>query len=299
MKIEPRHLLQIACIVEAGTFSSAAEQLGTSQPALSRIVALLERRLGTPLFDRTSRPPAPTEAGLALAEQGRAIQAAALHAAHAVDRITKGDFGTVRIGAPPFLCDHLLGDLIGEFLMMHERIRIELLPDFFPSLQRRLLADEIDMIIGPITLVDRSLPFNIERLLEDSNVVVCRAGHPLGRKRVIKPGDLEQSSWISHSASSTLHADMQAALTSAGVNKINLCFESPSAAAVLKVLERTDCLTMLPRNVAARLAAEGRIRILPVADRSPSRPIGIVTHAGRPPAIAAPTLTRFLRKRLK
>ncbi|MDO9439795.1 MAG: LysR family transcriptional regulator [Beijerinckiaceae bacterium] len=295
MKIEPRHLLQIAAIVESGTFSLAAERLGTSQPALSRVVSLLERRLGTTLFDRTIRPPAPTEAGLALAEQGRAIQAASAHAVHAIDRITKGDFGSVRIGAPPFLCDHLLSGHIGDFISAHPRIRVELAPDFFPSLQRRLLADDIDMIFGPITLVDRTLPFHIERLLDDSNVVVCRASHPLSRKRAIKPGDLERSNWISHSSSSTLHADMQMALTMAGVNKINLCFESSSAAAVLNVLERSDCLTMLPRNVASRLAVEGKITILLFANRSPARPIGIVTHASRPSAIAAPTLMRFLR----
>jgi DNA-binding transcriptional LysR family regulator len=297
MKIDPRHLLQIAAIVDRGTFSAAAESLGTSQPALSRIVTLLERRLGALLFDRESRPPKPTEAGLSLAEQGRAIRAATDHAAIALDRISKGEFGKIRIGAPPFLADHLLPEALCEFLPGHPRIQIELISDFFPALQAKLLMDDIDMIVGPVTLVDRSQSFIIHKLLDDSNVVVCRAGHPLGRKRKIRSEDLEQSNWISYSTASTLHSDMQAALTSAGVNQINICFESQSAGAVLQVLEGTDYLTMLPYNVAKRLAKQNRIRILPFADRSPSRPIGIVMQANRYPVGAVLTLATFLRKR--
>jgi DNA-binding transcriptional LysR family regulator len=191
-----------------------------------------------------------------------------------------------------------LSGLIAAFLKRHSGLRIELVPDFITGLQDRLLADQIDMFIGAITLVDRTLPFEIERLMDDANVVVCRIGHPLARARQIKTADLEKSTWISHSAASTLHADMQAALTSAGVNRIRFCFESQSAGAVLQVLLKTDCLTMLPRNAAAQLAAQGLLRILPFPHTSPPRTIGIVTHSERAPTVAALGLVRFLRARL-
>ena len=76
MIIDPRYLMQIAAIVECGSFSAAAERLGTSQPALSRTISIIERRTGLALFDRNSRPPTPTDAGRALADQGRAIRKA-------------------------------------------------------------------------------------------------------------------------------------------------------------------------------------------------------------------------------
>lgn len=296
--MDPRHLLQIAAIVECGSFSAAAERLATSQPALSRTISIIERRTGLTLFDRSSRPPKATEAGLTLAAQGRAIRQASEHASEALRRLTRGDFGRIRVGAPPFLCDHMLSGLIAEFLERHPGVRIELVPDFIEGLQERLLADQIDMIVGAITVIDRSLPFDIERLLDDSNVVVCRTGHRLARARHVRSSDLAKYGWISHSAASTLHADMQAALTAAGVNKINFCFESQSAGAVLRVLLSTDCLTMLPQNAAAQLAARGEVRILPFPHTSPSRPIGLVTHSGREPAAAQASLIRHLRERL-
>jgi DNA-binding transcriptional LysR family regulator len=52
-------------VVEAGTFSGAAEQLGYTQSAVSQQVAALERIVGTPLFERRGgrRPVRLTAAG--------------------------------------------------------------------------------------------------------------------------------------------------------------------------------------------------------------------------------------------
>jgi DNA-binding transcriptional LysR family regulator len=298
MIIDPRYLMQIAAIVECGSFSAAAERLGTSQPGLSRTVSIVEKRTGQLLFDRNNRPPTPTEACRALADQGRAIRLASEHAVEAIARISKGEFGRIRIGAPPFLCDHLLSGVIAEFISRQPGIRIELIPDFIGGLQERLLADQIDIIVVAITIIDRTLPFKIERLMEDNNVIVCRAGHPLAHKKQIRNSDLEDALWISHSSTSTLHADMQAALTAAGVNRLKYSFESPSAGAVLKVLLSTDCLTMLPSNAASQLASKGQLRILPFAHASPSRPIGMITNAGREPTAAQKRMVAFLRERL-
>jgi len=54
MKLDPRHLEQIAAVVEHGTLNEAAKHLGTSQPALSRMISLVEQRIGSELFKRDS-----------------------------------------------------------------------------------------------------------------------------------------------------------------------------------------------------------------------------------------------------
>ena len=50
--LEMRHLLALVAVVESGTFSAAAEQLGYTQSAVSQQVGTLERMVGAPLFER-------------------------------------------------------------------------------------------------------------------------------------------------------------------------------------------------------------------------------------------------------
>ena len=74
MIIDPRHLEQISVIVDTGTLQAAADRIGTSQPALSRMIRTLEARLGTRLFERDRRPLRVTPMGIELANQGRATR---------------------------------------------------------------------------------------------------------------------------------------------------------------------------------------------------------------------------------
>ncbi|MBY0400513.1 LysR family transcriptional regulator, partial [Myxococcota bacterium] len=62
-------------VVEAGSFSAVARELGTTQGAVSKQVASLEKALGNRLLSRTTRALALTDAGLRYFEQARRIVA--------------------------------------------------------------------------------------------------------------------------------------------------------------------------------------------------------------------------------
>ena len=73
MKLDPRHLEMLFAIVDKGGLTEGAALLGKSQPSLSRSLAMLEERVGAPLFEPDRRPLRPTELGQALAEEGRKV----------------------------------------------------------------------------------------------------------------------------------------------------------------------------------------------------------------------------------
>ncbi|GAB2633596.1 LysR family transcriptional regulator [Prescottella soli] len=73
MNVELRHLRALVAVIDAGTFTSAAERLNITQPALTRTIQQLEATLGTRLLDRTSRSMTPTEDGRAFAERIRLV----------------------------------------------------------------------------------------------------------------------------------------------------------------------------------------------------------------------------------
>jgi DNA-binding transcriptional LysR family regulator len=77
MDLELRHLRCLVAIVDSGTFTDAAIELGISQAAVSRNLMALERALGVRLLHRTSRTITPTTAGVHILAQARQILAAA------------------------------------------------------------------------------------------------------------------------------------------------------------------------------------------------------------------------------
>src|SRR6516162_11339926 len=77
MDLELRHLRCLVTIVDTGTFTDAAIELGISQAAVSRNLMALERVLGVRLLHRTSRSITPTTAGVHILAQARQILAAA------------------------------------------------------------------------------------------------------------------------------------------------------------------------------------------------------------------------------
>lgn len=279
MKLDPRQLMQLAVILDSGTLRAAAERLGTTQPALSRTIATMEERIGTALFERRRRPLTPTDVGIELASFGRTIRGAVEQAESISSQVTTGQYGNIRVGAPPFFCDNLLCRLIGAFTEARSRVRVLLFSYYFPKLLQEILNHRLDIVIGPFELLERQSSLQVERLLQDRHVIVCRPGHSLLRRRPISIADLEAATWIGHSPESVLSGDMRTVLTNLGVNRIDIVFESDSAGAVLTLVRDNDYLTVLPLlSVAERIAA-GELAVLPVRRSGPERSIGIITRA--------------------
>jgi len=270
----------MAIIVDTGTLQAAADKIGTSQPALSRMIRTLESRVGAALFERRRRPLRPTPLGRELAAQGRAILTARARAVELVGQGKDGFFGVLKIGAPPFLCERLVSEAISSFLAHRAAIRIDLVPDYFPGLHENLLLNQIDIVVGPAKSADPSYTdLRLEPLFEDKNVIVGRAGHPLLAGE-ITDRELEAATWVGHSDRSMLRQDMETALRLLGVRRLRLVFQSESAGAVMEFLRGSDALTVLPRY-AVQAGRDRRLAILPVDLPTTDQTLAMMTLADR------------------
>ena len=290
MQIDPKHLMQLAAIVEAGGFTEAAARLGTTQPALSRTVALLEKRLGEPLFLRAKRPFTATAVGLALAEQGRAVLAAARKASERVEQFRQGEDGAIRIAGPPFFMDALVSGLVADFQSQYPRVRVDQSYAYTSDLVSMVRAAQIDMAFCPIDLLEPDEDIAFTPLIKARNVFACRAEHPLISKRRIGASDLLGYPWIAPPANSPLNADLKSALVSMGADTIRISYSCGSLAGLLNHLKRSDCLTVLPHSVVFAMRQEGEVSALPLVLQHPDRQIGILRSQAH---AATPTSDRF------
>src|SRR5262247_297430 len=101
VKLHDLHVLM--AVVEAGNMSKAAALLNTTQPAISRSIAELERAVGVRLLDRNSQGVEVTEYGRVLLDGGVAVFDDLRQAATNIKLLADPTAGEVRIG-----CSHLL-----------------------------------------------------------------------------------------------------------------------------------------------------------------------------------------------
>lgn len=295
MLIDARHLEQLAAIVDHDTLQEAAVSLGSSQPALSRMIRGIENRIGVLLFESGGRPLVVTEMGRRLSDQGRTITAARLRAAQEISLNTRGMSGVLKIGASPFLCERLVSDAIADFFKNRQDIEVQLISDYFLGLERGILLNQIDVMVCPIKLVVAAeQELNIEPLFQDEHVIVARKDHLLASKADITIADLENAQWIGHSEHSMLRTDMATALASIGVKNLKLVFHSQSAGANFELLRRTDFLTVLPKYALNRTHSE--LTPLPVRLVAAALTVGMVTLKQREPSVLLSTFQDHFRK---
>jgi DNA-binding transcriptional LysR family regulator len=143
-----RELMAFVRAAETGSLSRVAQELGVSQPSISRMVAGLEARLGVKLLLRTTRRVAPTDAGRVFLERAQQILGDlddAENAARGVDSL-RGRLRVALSGA--FGIREVIPRLPG-FAAQHPRLSIELL---MSDRTEDLIAEGADVALrmGPL-----------------------------------------------------------------------------------------------------------------------------------------------------
>ncbi len=141
-------------VVDTGSFSAAARRLNVGQPAVSKLVAQLEERLGVKLLVRTTRGLTATEAGLNYYERARRSVEEAEEAELAARGAGRGLAGRLRISAAvTFARIHLIPRL-PEFLAQHLELEMEVILD---DRNIDLVREGIDVALRMGPLADSSL----------------------------------------------------------------------------------------------------------------------------------------------
>jgi len=154
-------------VVDTGSFSAAARRLNVGQPAVSKLVAQLEDRLGVKLLVRTTRGLTATEAGLNYYERARRSIEEADEAEFAARGAGRSLTGRLRIAAAvTFARIHVMPHL-PEFLEQHPDLEIEVVLD---DRNVDLVQEGIDVALRMGRLADSSL--TAKRIATGRHVVV-------------------------------------------------------------------------------------------------------------------------------
>ncbi|MGB3025695.1 LysR family transcriptional regulator [Paradevosia shaoguanensis] len=165
-----------AAVVETGSLSAAARELGLSQPTLGRHVEALEQSLGVVLFERTLTGFKPTETALRLYEPVRGAQRALAEAALMAEGAQPGLNGTVRITASEVVSHFVLPQLLVPIRAQFPDIAIEIAPT---DSAENLLLREADIAIRMFRPTQLEL---VTRKLGELPIVCCAHETYLARR---------------------------------------------------------------------------------------------------------------------
>jgi DNA-binding transcriptional LysR family regulator len=178
-------------IVDAGSLSAAAAQLGTTQPTVSRRLQALERSLGVRLLRRSTHSMTLTEDGQRCLERARELLAN-WHAFEA-DLRGAGDEpeGTLRVIAPHAFGQQQLVAPLADYLARHPRVNVEwLLHDRRPD----FIAEGIDCAIQVGEVDDQNVV--AIKLAEVPRIVVAAPALAALLPATQEPGDLARLPWL-------------------------------------------------------------------------------------------------------
>ena len=113
-------------VLDQGSLSRAARDLGLTQPTLARHVEQLEAALGTPLFTRSPRGLMATETALILAPHARAMQSAAAAVKRAASGARDAVEGVVRITASHVIAVEVLPAMLRDLHAEHPKLAFEI-----------------------------------------------------------------------------------------------------------------------------------------------------------------------------
>jgi len=196
-------MLVFARVVQTGSFTTAAEQLGMPKSTVSRKVTELEARLGARLLQRTTRKLSLTDAGRIYYEYSARIASEVEDAERAVGSLQGTQRGLLRVTAP--IAAAWLGPIVRDFLKRYPEVQLEL---FCTGRTVDLIEERFDLGIRAGALADSTL---IAKALGKSKwFLVATPGYLKKRGRPHGPEDLKKHDCLlfgAGQAAHTLHLD--------------------------------------------------------------------------------------------
>jgi len=294
MDLNDLHLAVV--VARSGSLAAAAQELGLSQPTLSKSVARLERQLKVRLFERLARGMRPTEIGRAFLERARGIDLAAADLHAALRDLRQGRAGVLRLGFGQGVPDHWLMPVFQA--LVADGVTLDLQGGMPDLLLPRVATGEIEFALLGVSGAPGA-PLTFEPLRADPIVPFAPVRHPLARQRsAITWDQLARARWIVPPTGTSTRADFDRNFAARG-HRVDPVVVSGATHRELALALALDALLLLTRSrIEAPSVKAGFVPLAPPGGwRSPRR-VGLVHRAGGYLSPAAQRAMKLLRQSL-
>src|SRR5258706_6657338 len=237
-------LRDVLAVAEGGSLRAAARSLGIAQPALTRSIQELERELGVPLFERKAKGVTVTAMGELFIRRANAVRSELRRAREEIDQV-KGRFhGNVSVCLSTVAHIALLPYALPQFRARYPDVHLDLMEGLFPNVEASLRAGIVDCYIGPPPRDPPGTDLIVEKLFDNTRIIVGRKGHPLGQARSLR--NLIDAEWLWTSVTFKSDEELGPIFAQHGLPPPRIVLQSHSALSFIVAVAYSDLLAMLP-----------------------------------------------------
>lgn len=278
-------LVYFSTVATAGSLARAADRLGVSQPALSKSMQRLERRLGVKLLSRSSRGIEVTDAGAAFLLRSRAISRELEVALQEARDVAGGQAGLLRIGSTPAAANFTLSALLPRLIEERPAARVNFVSGFSDALLDAVANGDVELALLPLPeRMDSSL--DMLHLLEDDYQIVVNDQHPLAVLQSVSMSDLAGYQWAGSSKQEFARVQLERAFALEAIPLPDLVLEANNLPALLLAVSRMPLVSMVNSHAVSAESLPANVVMLPIRPEQIRCPIGIVWRRGYISSIA-------------
>ncbi|MDD7971020.1 LysR family transcriptional regulator [Roseinatronobacter alkalisoli] len=271
-------------LAEHGSFRAAAENVGLSGSALSRLIARIEEKLDARLFDRDTRNVELTPQGHRLLELSGRILAETEAALDEFDVFLAARRGQLTLAGLPSVTAGLLPPIIARFAADRPDVDVRIFDALSDGVVAALLDRRADLgfTAGAVTASER-LAFR--PLFDEPFMAVAWPGGPLDEPRTYTWAELVGMPFIAMSPGTSVRALIESAVAQQGLS-LRPRFEVSHLATAGALVAEALGVTALP-SLTLPVLGGSQLVVRPLEKPIMVRRIGLVYLAGRTPSPSA------------
>lgn len=185
-KMNLEQLATFELVVQHGSFSAAAEQLGLTQPAVSLQIRQLEKFFNLKLLERITKKMKPTSAGITLLEHSAQINNAIDAALHSMAVHAHEISGQVTLGTGATACIHLLPPLLGQLKRQWPELDVTVRIGNTDEMVKAVAENRLDLALVSLPAAGKSL--SITPVYQERFVVIHSAQHAMSADEITPEG---------------------------------------------------------------------------------------------------------------
>lgn len=252
-------------VCEAGNIARAGERASIVGSAISKRLAQLEHKVGTPLFVRKRHGVVPTAAGYTLLEHARNMLDGATRIERDMQAYVAGAHGQVRILASVSAMTESLADDVAAFLKLpaNRTIQVDMeervSPEIVRGVREGLAALGVCWDAADLGAL-QSRPYRTDQLC-----IVVPPGHALASRKTVRFEQTLAYEHVSLPINSAVQVMLQRAAARLGRTLIHRVIVSNFEAA-MRVVRAGLAISVVPREIAAGPSKADGLRIIPLAE---------------------------------